>query len=180
MILLLDTAALAPRILQQWPSSLLTHPASIFHSERTSPSQMSWAGVPGWDFSPAHSSLWCPHPACLEDPGSRTQGLPSRIPHLGDLTSQPTSGSHCVFFIRHSHKTIVNLKLNYTLILLSPACEFTPKSCDLVGGVGVGRGLFFFPFSRASHSFSRDKVDWVWGRDTGPSTEKAWLCFWRR
>lgn len=79
--------------------------------------------------------LWCSHlcclPVCQEDPDSRNPGLSSRILHLGNLTSQPPPGSHCVFFIRHSHKTIVNLKLNYTTILLSPACLIYPKCSEL-------------------------------------------------
>lgn len=94
-----------------------------------------------------------------------------------EISPPSPHGSHCFLFIRHSHRTIVNLNLNYTPILLSPACEFTPKSCDLGGGVGEGRGLFFFPFSRASHSFSRDKVDGVWGRDTDPPTVKVLTLF---
>lgn len=112
------------------------------------------APVPGWLFSPPYNYLWRPHPGCLlvrlEDLGSRTPVLPSRILPLGNLTSQPPSGSHCVSFIRHLHNTIVNLKLNYTPILLSPACPVYPKSSDFGGGAGVGRGLFFPPLQGKS------------------------------
>lgn len=157
--------------------SLIT---SVSHAEETSPSQTSWAGVPDWLFSPPYNYLWRPHPCCLlgclEDPDSRTPVLSSRILHWGNLTSQPTSGSHCVSFIRHSHNTIVNLKLNYTPILLSPACPIYPKSSDFGGGAGVGRGLFF-PSSPGQVMVFRDKVDRVWGRDSGPSMAKAQTLF---
>lgn len=104
------------------------------------------------------------------------QSQSSRILDWGNLTSQPTSGSHCVSFIRHSHNTIVNLKLNYTPILLSLACPIYPKSSDFGGGAGVGRGVFF-PSSPGQVMVFRDKVDWVWGRDSGPSMAKAQTLF---
>lgn len=97
VILLLGSAAVAPWFRQQWPSSRLRRqtPASLSHSP---------AYVPRWVFARPHYYLWCPHPCCLcvcrEDPGSRAPGLSSGTFHLGNLTSQPPSGSHCVFFIR--------------------------------------------------------------------------------
>lgn len=122
-----------------------------------------------------------PTPCCLlvrlEDSGSRTPVLSCRSLHLGNLTSQPSSGSHCVFFIRHSHKTIVNLKLNYTPILLSPACPIYPKSSDFGGGAGVGRGLFF-PLSPGQFIvFPEIRGTGLRGRDIGPSMAKAQTLF---
>lgn len=49
VVFLLDGAALGPWILQQWPASLLMHPALRSHSEETSPCQTLRAS--GWVFS---------------------------------------------------------------------------------------------------------------------------------
>ena len=63
-----------------------------------------------------------------------------------EISSPSPHGQPLCSLYQTSHKTIVNLKLNYTPILLSPACEFTSKSCDMGGRTGGGAGgLFFSP-----------------------------------
>lgn len=154
------------------------------HAEETGISQTSWARVPGCLFSPPYGYLWHPHLCCplvcLEDPDSGTPILASRILHLGNLTSQPPSGSHCVSFIRHSHNTIVNLKLNYTPILQSPACPIYPKSSDFGGGAGVGRGLFFPPSPGQGIVFAEIRWTGFGGGTRVLLWQRRRLCFWKR
>lgn len=70
------------------------------------------------------------------------------------------------------------MKLRYIPFFCPQPAEFTPN--PVIWGVELGWGeAYFSPFSRASHSFSRDKVDRVWGRDTSFYSNGA-DRFWRR